>query len=146
MLKNLSKFFVTTSMCALLVAGSVSAATYYSNYSTGNLPNSGSSVYYELSGSYNTKKNLTQPWTLYVESIQSQGSYGIRFVPIKMNTDRTRCTQSGRWRNTTGWGTVAWAAGDAELMQYMLGARRDDNTLYTGIFNSTGKWSSDEVK
>lgn len=83
-----------------------------------------------------------------MESINCKGDYGIRFIPVKPNGQGgyVNCTQSGRWRNSTGWGTVAWASGDVALVQYQLGARRDDNTLYGGTFSSKGKWSSDEIR
>lgn len=147
MFKKLLKFFVTTAMCMMLMAGTAFAATYYSSYNTGSLYNQGTSYYYWI-GAYNTKTDVSQPWTLNVESITCRGDYGIRFVPVKPDGKGSyvNCTQSGRWRNSTGWGTVAWATGDAELVQYQLGARRDDNSLYGGAFSSTGKWSSDEIK
>lgn len=79
MLKKFVKLFVTTAMCTLLVAGTALAATK-TNFSTGSLRVDalGNAIVKET-GSYNYKTVSTQPWSMNITSISSQGDYGIRF-------------------------------------------------------------------
>lgn len=146
MFKKVVKIFVTTAMCTLLMAGTALAATK-SNFSTGSLrlDGAGNAIIKET-GSYNYKTDASQPWSLNITYISSQGDYGIRFFPAKVDGSViTYCKQSGIWRHTTGWVDVAYQTGDARVGQYELCARRDDNSAYTGTFSASGWWSADRV-
>jgi hypothetical protein len=146
MLKKFVKLFVTTAMCTLLVAGTALAATK-TNFSTGSLRVDalGNAIVKET-GSYNYKTVSTQPWSMNITSISSQGDYGIRFFPAKVDGSViTYCAQSAIWRHTAGWVDVAYQTGDARVGRYELCARRDNNRIYTGTFSASGWWSADRV-
>lgn len=44
----------------------------------------------------------------------------------------------------TGYGTTAYASGDASITTYKLGARQDDS--YISTFKSTGWWNADRLR
>lgn len=143
MLKKLARVLVMTALCTVLVAGSALGGTKCKYDFT--LGNTGTTIS-KFSETYNEKKYISNPWTLYVESIGTSGSYGIRFAPAKSNGSGNVvkvCTQSGVWRTSTGYGTVAYASDDATLTTYKLGARQDDS--YTSSFTSSGWWNADKL-
>jgi hypothetical protein len=142
MFKKISKVLVTTAMCTLLMASSVFAGKAYYSFSLGN---TGTAIE-NFSISKNDKTILANPWTLKVTSITCSGQYGVRFAPAMVNSSGnvTRvCTQSAVWRSGTGYGTTAYASGDAALTTYKLGARQDDS--YYSTFKSAGWWNADKL-
>lgn len=142
MFKKFSKILVTTAMCTLLMASSVFAGKAYYSFTLGN---TGTAIE-NFSASKNDKTILSNPWTLKVTSMTCSGQYGIRFAPAMVNSAGkvTRvCTQSATWRSGTGYGTVAYASGDAALTTYKLGARQDDS--YYSTFKSGGWWNADKL-
>lgn len=146
MLRKIARVLVMTALCTVLVAGSAFAeiATKQCEYSF-TLGNTGTSITH-LSDTTNQKKYTSNPWTLYVRSIASSGSYGVRFAPAKVTANEeliSVCTQSGVWRASTGYGTVSYASGDAVLGYYKLGARQDDSFTYS--FTTSGWWNADKL-
>lgn len=143
MKKKLSRILVAVALCTMLVSGPVSAATraYYSF----ELENTGQN-YVHYSTSRNQKVYTSNPWTLKVNSIYCVGNNGIRFIPVQCTSSGAivrKCTQSGVWRSGTGYGTVAFASGDAALTYYKLGARQDDD--YIANFRAAGWFNADRV-
>lgn len=145
MFKNLSGFFMATAVCVLLVAGSVSAATT-SDFDTGYFwGNAGGGTEIKLTGSYSYKSVLSQPWVLYVATIQSQGDYGICFYPVWVSgSTLTYHMQSHIWCNTTGLREVYFNSSEVRIGTYELAARIDD-AYYLGAFRATGWWSADRA-
>ncbi|MBD5543605.1 MAG: hypothetical protein HDR01_05025 [Lachnospiraceae bacterium] len=143
--KSLSKFLVTTAMCTMLVAGSVCAASRPTFSFT--LGNTGQN-FTHFSSTYNKKAYTSDPWTLKVNSITyAVNSYGVRFVPVQYNSSTGKnvkiCTQSGVWRSSVGYGTVAFASSDVALTNYKLAARQDDD--YYSTFKASGWFNADKV-
>lgn len=142
MFKKISKFLFTTAMCTALMAGTVCAGKAYYNFTLGN---TGTSI--QTFSSSNNKTILSNPWTLKVTYMNCSGMYGIRFAPAIINSSTGAvarvCTKSGVWRSGTGYGTTAYASGDAVLATYKLGARQDDS--YQFQFQSSGWWNADKL-
>lgn len=142
MLKNVSKGIVLLLMCTFILASTAYAGKAYYSFSLGN---TGSTINH-FSASTNDKIIQSNPWTLKITSITCIGNYGIRFAPAKYNKVTkvaTPCAQSATWRNGTGYGTTAFAAGDASITTYKLGARQDDS--YYSTFRSGGWWNADRL-
>lgn len=142
--KFISKFLVTTAVCTMLASTAVSAASRPSfNFILGNTGKN----FQNISSTYNKKVYISNPWTLKVTSITCIGQNGIRVVPVQYNTStgtNTKiCTKSGVWRNGTGYGTVSYAAEDAALTNYKIGARQDDD--YYSKFKISGWFNADRV-
>lgn len=144
MKKKVSRILVAAALCTMLVSGPVSAATlaHFSFI----LENTGQE-YSHYSGSMNKKVYISNPWTLKVQEISCSGPYGIRFIPVQCSSSGAigkKCTQSGIWKSGTGYNTVAFASGEAALMNYKLGARKDDD-YHAGYFKAEGWFNADRV-
>lgn len=142
--KSLTKILVTTAMCTMLVAGSVSAASRPTfNFTLGNTGKD----YTHISSTYNKKEYISNPWTLKVKSITCLGKNGIRFAPVQYNSSTGKnvkvCTESSYWRNSTGYATVKFSSNDAKLTNYKLAARQDDD--YYSTFKASGWFNADTV-
>lgn len=79
-----------------------------------------------------------------MDYIKVAGNYGIRFAPAQATSSGSIirvCAQSAIWRKELGYCTVAYAPGDAALMNYRLGARQDDS--HGTNFEGSGWWNAD---
>ena len=143
MLNKIAKGILLSLMCTFIFTGNAYAGKAFYVFSLGN---SGTTINH-FSSSTNNKTIQSNPWTLKINSITCIGNYGIRFAPAKYNTTTkvaSPCTKSGTWRNGTGYGTTAYASGDASITTYKLGARQDDS--YISTFKSTGWWNADRLR
>lgn len=142
MLKKISKGIVLSLLCTFILASTAYAGKAYYSFTLGN---TGTTIS-NFSTSTNNKTIQSNPWTLKIMSITCSGNYGIRFAPAKYNTTTkvaTPCTQSATWRNGTGYGTTKYAAGDASITTYKLGARQDDS--FHSTFKAAGWWNADRL-
>ncbi|MGN0154608.1 MAG: hypothetical protein ACI4A3_09155 [Lachnospiraceae bacterium] len=144
MMKKIRKMTLFVLLCAILLSGTVYAASRPGfNFS---LTNSGQS-YNKISDTYNKKTIKTDPWTLYINSITCSGTYGISFCPVRYNSSTNaiikKCTSSSIWRHSTGGIQVGYASGDAYLSDYRLAARMDDS--YHTTFKAAGWFNADKV-
>lgn len=145
MIKKLSKLFAFVLVGVVLLTGTVQAASRPSFSFT--LKNSGRAYPY-VTDNYNKKTVKSDPWSIKVNTITCKGKYGISFCPVQYDLSIKKnikwCTQSSCWRNTVGWSSTVYAAGDVKLMNYKLSARQDDS--YTSSFKATGWFNADKVQ
>lgn len=145
MIKKFRRMFMSIMCGALLLSGPVHAANM--NYSF-SLTNSGKQ-YQKITSNYNKKTIKSDPWTLKVSSITCAGNYGINFCPVKYKASSNSivkyCTASSVWRKGTGnAATIAFASGDASLIEYKLAARMDDD--YHSNFKAGGWYNADNTR